>query len=112
MELYHYIIIAVVAIVAVVVSVVLLNRSKVEKKQYELPTILELLNKKNIVGIDFIRNKIVINFNDVTLFNTDLLLEKGAKGISIVGNKVKFYFDGDNELNENIYKQIKQFIEG
>ena len=112
METYHYIIIGAVVLIVAVVSIVLSKKQRVARKEYELPTILELLDKKNIESINFIRNKIVITFKDVTLFNTDLLHEKGAKGISIVGEKVKFYFDGDNNLNEGIYKQIKSFIEG
>ena len=86
--------------------------NKVEKKEYELPTILELIDIMNIESIDFIRNKIVISFKDVSLFNTEKLHEKGAKGISIVGDKVKFYFDGNNELNETIFNQIRNHIEG
>ena len=112
MEIYQYILIALGAILLIVLPIILLKRKKPEKKEYELPVIFELLDKANIKTVEFIRNKIVINFNDVTSFNTDKLHEKGAKGISVVGDKVKFYFDGSNELNENIFNQIKNYIEG
>ncbi len=112
METYQYILIGVGVVALIVTVFLLLKTKKVQRKQYELPGVLELLDKSNIVSTDYIRNKIVITFKDVTLFNTELLHEKGAKGISIVGDKVKFYFDGENELNENIYNEIKKYIEG
>jgi len=112
MELYQYILIALGAILIIVLSIYLITRKKTVKKEYELPIIFELLDRQNIEKIEFLRNKIVIVFKDVTLFNTSLLHEKGAKGISVVGDKVKFYFDGSDELNENIFNQIKNYIEG
>ena len=112
METYQYILIGV-GVVALFVGLFLIVRpKKVVRKQVELPGVLELLDKRNIESIEYIRNKIVLKFKDVTLFNTELLHQKGAKGISIVGDKVKFYFDGENELNENLYHQIKKYIEG
>lgn len=112
MEIYQYILIALGAILIIVLPIIFVNRNKVVKKEYELPIIFELLDKNNIETVEYIRNKIVINFKDVTLFNTKKLLEKGAKGISVVGDKVKFFFDGTNELNEKIFIQIKSYIEG
>lgn len=112
MELYQYILIAFGAILIIALLTISMKRKKVEKKVYELPIIFELLDKNNIETVVYIRNKIVISFKDVTLFDTNQLHKKGAKGISIVDNKVKFYFDGTNELNEEIYIQIKKFIEG
>ena len=112
METYHYILIAFGLILLVVIPVIITKRKSHTKKDIELPIILELLDKLNIESAEFIRNKIVITFKDVTLFDTEKLHEKGAKGISIVGEKVKFYFDGDNNLNEKTFYQIKQYIEG
>ena len=112
METYQYILIALGAILIIVLSILLRMRKNTEKKEYELPIIFELLEKTNINKVEYIRNKIVIDFKDVTLFDTEQLHTKGAKGISVVGDKVKFYFDGNNDLNENIFKQIKKYIEG
>jgi phosphotransferase system IIB component len=112
MELYQYILIALGAILVIVLPIIFIKRKKVEKKEYDLPIIFDLLDKDNIESVEYSRNKIVINFKDVTLFDTTQLHEKGAKGISVVGDKVKFYFDGSNELNENIFNQIKNYIEG
>lgn len=110
METYQYILIGV-GLIALVVLFFLLKNKKNVRKTFELPSVLELIDKNNIEAINYIRNKIVITFKDVTLFDTNKLHEKGAKGISIVGDKVKFYFDGENELNENIYNEIKKHIE-
>lgn len=112
METYQYILMGLGVVVLAIVLILLVRKKKVVRKQYELPGVLELLDKKNIDNIEYIRNKIVIKFKDVTLFDTKLLHEKGAKGISIVGDKVKFYFDGENELNEQIYDEVKKYIEG
>lgn len=112
MELYQYILIGVGVVLILSGVVVVFLRTKEEKKEYNLPNVLELLDKKNIESVEFIRNKIVISFTDVTKFDTQMLHDKGAKGISIVGDKVKFFFDGDNELNEMMYQEIKKYIEG
>jgi phosphotransferase system IIB component len=108
-EYIYYIIGAVVFIIAL--SVFLFLKKKTPKKQVELPGILELIDKNNVKSVDFIRNKIVITFIDVTLFDSNQLHHLGAKGISIVGDKVKFYFDGEEDLNHSIYSQIKNHIE-
>ena len=97
METYQYILIALGAILIIVLSILLRMRKNTEKKEYELPIIFELLEKTNINKVEYIRNKIVIDFKDVTLFDTEQLHTKGAKGISVVGDKVKFYFDGNND---------------
>ena len=112
MDNYIYYIIAGAVIVISVVVFFLVKNKQPKAKEYELPEILTLLDKKNIVGINYIRNKIVIEFKDVTLFDSNQLHSYGAKGISIVGDKVKFYFDGDEGLNQSLYKQIKNHIEG
>lgn len=111
METYQYILIGLGIVVLAVVLFIVLKKKKVTRKEYQLSDVLELLDKRNISNIDFLRNKIAITFIDVTKFDTEKLHEKGAKGISVVGDKVKFYFDGENELNEKIYLQIKKYIE-
>jgi len=112
METYQYIIIGA-SMLLIGVGLFLIRRSKSSKptKSYDLDFIVSLLDKNNIVNIDYIRNKIVIEFNDVTLFDTKKLHEKGALGVSVVGDKVKFYFDGGNEKNEQIYNELRNFME-
>lgn len=113
MDLYQYILIAFGAIIIITtVSVVLLKKEKNVFKDQDLESIFDLFDIDNINTIEFVRNKIVINFIDVNLFNVEELHNKGALGISIVGDKVKFYFDGGNEKNLDIYNQLKKYIEG
>ena len=111
LELYQYILIALGLVLLIVATVIVIKKRKPKPKEYDLSGILELLDKRNIKTVDYIRNKIVINFIDVTLFDSNTLLDKGALGINIIGDKIKFYFDGGNERNEYIYNEIKKYIE-
>lgn len=111
MELYHYLLIALGVIVIGVILFLIFRKKTPQTKSYDMEAITSLLDKNNIESISFIRNKIVINFSDVTKFNAKMLHENGALGINIIGDKVKFYFDGGNEKNEIIYKEIKKYIE-
>ena len=103
--------------IAVVMLVVVINfvaRKKISNKKdaLDVSEITELFDKENILNIEYTRNKIVISFKDITLFNAEELHNRGVKGINIVGDKIKFYVDDENEVNENIYKAIKAYIEG
>jgi phosphotransferase system IIB component len=111
MELYQYLLIAFGVVVLLVVLFMVFKNKKIETKDYDLDLIFELLDKSNIITIEYIRNKIVLMFKDVTKFNTSKLHENGALGITIVGDKVKFYFDGGNEKNYDIFNMLKSYIE-
>ncbi len=111
METYQYVLIAVAVIIVIGVAILVLKKPKQKTKGYELPEIINLLDKSNIEKIDYIRNKIVINFKDVTKFDTEQLQTSGALGIAIVGDKVKFYFDGGNEVNQQIFEELSKYIE-
>ena len=113
MELYHYILIALAVIFIYIFVLIYFSKEKESnKKEYDLDAIFKLLDKDNINKIEYLRNKIVINFKDVTLFKTEELHEKGALGVTIVGDKVKFYFDGGNDKNYTIFNELKSYIEG
>ena len=111
MELYHYLLIAFGVVVLLVILFMVFKNKKIKTKDYDLELIFELLDKSNIITIEFIRNKIVIVFKNVTKFNTNKLHKNGALGITIVGDKVKFYFDGGNEKNYEIFNILKSYIE-
>jgi len=111
MELYHYIIIAIAVILVVTAIVVFTKKKQKPQKEYDLTAIYKLLDKDIIESIEYIRNKIVINFKDVNQFDTNSLHEKGALGITIVGDKVKFFFDGGNDINNDIFNQLKKHLE-
>jgi phosphotransferase system IIB component len=103
---------AIIALVIIVSVILLIVINKKPKKQLNMDFILTLFSKENIVKVDFIRNKIVIDFKDVEIVDVNALHEKGAEGISIIGDRIKFYFDGGEEKNLAIFNQIKSFIEG
>lgn len=101
----------VILIIAVIV-LIFLRKSNKEVITYDIHAITVLLDKNNIRKIDFIRNKIVIDFINIDLFNPEELQKSGAKGMSIVGDKIKFYIEGTNDQTYNLYLQLKQYIEG
>lgn len=111
----EFLIIGIVLLAIVLLTVMIMffiTRSKSPKeKQVDLDIILGLFQKDNVVSVSFIRNKIVMNFKDVNKVDVKLLHERGAKGVSIIGDKIKFYFDGGEQKNQEIYNQIKNFIE-
>ena len=111
METYMYIIFGVVAVILIAIITLLITSKKSKQSNIDARQIIDLLDKTNIVSVDFIRNKIVIEFKDVTQFDGQALKDSGALGINIVGDKVKFYFDDTNDTNLFIFKEIKNFLE-
>lgn len=114
MDLELIYIIVVIAIVSLFIIAFLVVKYK-GKKQEDLidkSLILALIDPENVIRVEFVRNKIVILFKDVTLVNIESLHLKGVVGINVVGDKIKFYIEGSNEKNENLYNSIKDFVEG
>jgi len=102
-------------LLGVLVGITLLIVSKKHTKHvksYDASSMIQILDKNNIKEITFIRNKIAIEFLNIDFFNPEELQECGAKGISIVGDKIKFYIDGTNEENQALFLELKQYIEG
>lgn len=89
----------------------LLRNPKTVTKAIDVSGITEILDKKNIKKVEFIRNKIVLHTLDIKKFDVNTLHQKGALGISIVGDKIKFYFDGGTQKNQDMYKLIKEYLE-
>ena len=107
-----YIALGSVLITATVIIVLLINNKENKNKNFfDISKILPLFDNDNIIKVEYIRNKIVVSFNDIALFDVKELHVKGATGITIVGDKVKFYVSESNEVNENVYKAIKDFAE-
>jgi len=90
----------------------ILKHKKARQKLYDVSAMTQVLDKNNITSINFVRNKIVIEFINIDAFKPEALQECGAQGISIVGDKIKFYIEGTNELNNDLFIQLKQHIEG
>ncbi len=110
-----YLIIGLIVLVALIVAIILfvvLKSNKKPKKTVDMDFILTLFDKSNIIKVDYIRNKIVMDFKDVEKVDVESLHQRGAQGVSIIGDRIKFYFDGGEEKNLAIFNQIKYFIEG
>ena len=107
MDILYYIGGAVLVIVVLVI--VLLPKKK--KPTIDISDLVSLFNKDNIEEVRFERNKIAVVFKDIDAFNPESLREYGATGISIVGNKIKFFVEGSNEHNEEVYNALKQYLE-
>lgn len=90
--------------------ILLRSSKKVKKVSIDLYELVKLFNKEDIVNIEFIRNKIVVSFKDITNFDAELLHRTYAKGITIVGDKIKFYVSDESTKNEEVFNSIKKFI--
>lgn len=98
-------------IVLVVVITLLIFLNKKNKKRFiNTDELIKLFNKEDIVNIDYVRNKIVVSFKDVTKFNLESLHGTYAKGITVVGDKIKFYVSDEPKVNEDVFNSIKTFI--
>jgi hypothetical protein len=88
------------------------KRKLSNEKSVKYPEILELLHTVSITNVAFIRNKIVLDVEDIDSFPAEALQQAGAKGISIVGSRVKFYVDGLALDIENLYNDILEHEKG
>lgn len=96
----------------IVVSLITLYRDNNQKKPVlDMNDILTLFDKSNIVKTDFVRNKLVISFTDIELLNVEKLQALGAKGINIIGDKIKFFVSDDEEVNKMLYNKLVDYIE-
>lgn len=102
-----------IAVVTLLVFIVLIiNKKKVKETSINMDDLNKLFHKDDISKIEFIRNKIVITFKDITLFNVEVLHGTFAKGVTVVGDKIKFFISEDSKVNEKAFISIKSFIEG
>ena len=64
------------------------------------------VKKENIKSVDLIRNKIVLLVKDLNVIDMEQLKLSGASGITVVGDKIKFFVK-DNETTQKVYDNIK-----
>jgi len=106
LETIHYILIGVgIIIVGLIIGLLIIKRKPKAKPLPNVENILNALNKDNIKSIDFQRHKLVVTVKKASHVKLETLKETGAVGINVVGNKVKFYYE-DN--NEKIYEALKE----
>ncbi|QMS85602.1 hypothetical protein [Candidatus Xianfuyuplasma coldseepsis] len=109
--MWYYYVGGIVVVLAILIFTVLAIRSKTPKKQpMDINAFTDILSKYNVMSIDFTRNKIVIKFDDIDIVDPNQLQEAGAKGISIVGDVIKFYIDGTPEDNRLLFEQLSKTI--
>lgn len=104
-------ILAIIIILTVItaINLVFYFRSK-KKVNLSYDILVNLFEKEDITNLEYIRNKIVLTFNDVSSFNVETLKSEGAKGINIVGDKVKFFIFDEASKNESVYNEISKKI--
>lgn len=111
MEAIYIIIIAVFSVLVVASAIILTRSRKVEHTSNFSDSIFGLFKPNNIKKIEFIRNKVVVTFSDITLFDVKKLQEYGGKGISVIGDKIKFFISDNVNENETLYHDLLKHIE-
>ena len=107
-DIFIYIIAATVLVALIFVFVFAKRKSH---KKIDVSVLNEVFDKSNVTSLDFVRNKIVMTFKHIDQVEFEDLKRYGAQGISIVGNKIKFYVSSKKEENEKAYQALKQYIE-
>ena len=64
----------------------------------------ELFGDDNIINVEWEMSRVTVEVKDIDKVNTDLLQERGASGVLLVGNKVKCNF---KENAETVAKYLK-----
>ncbi len=98
-------------VIAGSLSLVLVGVLLTKKKKpvvIDVTKIIACFGEKNILRIDFKRQKINILTKNPKDVDYDQLKEQGVLGVNIVGDTVKFYFEKDNEA---IYNTLKSTLE-
>lgn len=105
------VIIAILAVIIIACSISLLKFKKKVKPVAFNESLYEVFDPKNINSIEFIRNKLVVSFKDASLFDVHKLKEYGGKGISVIGDKIKFFISENTSENEKLYNDLLNKIE-
>lgn len=111
MDVKIVVIIAVLAVIIIACSIYLLVSNKEDKPIVASDSVYGLFDPSNIVSIDFVRNKLVVSFSDASLFDVNKLKEYGGKGISVIGDKIKFFISEKSQDNEKLYHDLLKRIE-
>ncbi|TVP94783.1 MAG: hypothetical protein EA374_06115 [Acholeplasmatales bacterium] len=110
MSTNEWILIGVAIGVVVISSVVMLLRMRSKGAKERLPEVDALIacfGADNIRSIAFVRSKINVTVKDVITTDMVSLKALGAVGINLVGQRIKFYFEHDNE---KIYEALKKTL--
>lgn len=105
------VIVAILSVIIVVCSILQIKSRRLEKPTTVSDSIFSLFETSNIISIEFVRNKVVVSFEDASLFDVIKLKEYGGKGISVIGDKIKFFISDKLQDNENLYNDLLKQIE-
>lgn len=107
--------IVILAIVAFIIALVKRSKKmklskgvKVKEVEFEDNLYSELFGIDNILSVECEMSRVTVEVKDIDKVNTQLLQERGASGVLLVGNKVKCNF---KENAENVAKYLKGQIE-
>ena len=103
LELWHYLVMAGVLAVILLVIIIVVKTKKPKSKPIDVNQLYETLNQGSIENIDFIRNKINVTVKRPRDISLESLQEAGAVGVNVIGKKLKFYFE---ENNEEVYHAL------
>jgi len=103
LELWHYLVMAGVVAVILLVIIIVVKTKKPKSKPIDVNQLYETLNQGTIENIDFIRNKINVTVKRPRDISLESLQEAGAVGVNVIGKKLKFYFE---ENNEEVYQAL------
>ncbi len=112
MEPTYWIIIAAALVIVATTAILLYWNRKPKPPVIDTTAFVAVFDDVIVKDISFARNKIAVVLDDIRKFDATKLKELGAEGISIVGDKVKFYVKGSNEDNQAFYEAFAKALEG
>lgn len=111
MDILLYIGIGAIVLLTAIVTVIIVRSRQPKYPPMDISNMVEVLQQATVKQIRFVRNKIVVDFVDSSKLDAEQLQATGVKGIMIVGDTVKFYIDGDNDRNKQLFEQLQQELE-
>mgnify|MGYP000087701943 CR=1 FL=1 len=108
LEMSHYIIIGGVALLLVGLIIILFSLRRPSKRTVDVERLYETLNEGTIQSVSFVRNKINVTVKRPRDIDMEALKDAGAVGVNVVGKKIKFYFETDNEA---VYQSLLETME-
>ena len=106
-----WIVLIVVVVLGLFIAVLAVIRKDKKSVKKDYSYLIQLFQKDNVQEVHYLRNKIVVDFVNVDFFDAEALKDAGAKGISIVGDRIKFFIDGSTNENEDLFLQLKEYLE-
>ncbi|MFW5914079.1 MAG: hypothetical protein ACOCSM_03350 [Bacillota bacterium] len=107
LELSHYIIISGAALIIAGLIIILITVKRKPKSVVDVQSLYETLDEGTLESVTFTRNKINATVKRPRDINLDAIKEAGATGVNVVGKKIKFYFEKENEA---VYQALLEMM--